>query len=120
MGVRGHNVQPEGKALKLATLKPRVQTLGSRLAPQPKPSKQPGYRIRGRALMTLRYRHFRRNPLCVHCQAKIPPQISIAVELDHIVALTNGGTDTDDNRAGLCHSCHQLKTIEDLKAQRMR
>lgn len=52
------------------------------------------------------------NPLCVHCQAK--GIVRLWDELDHIVALTNGGTDTDDNLQGLCADCHKDKTAEDL------
>ncbi len=36
------------------------------------------------------------------------------VELDHIVALTNGGTDTVDNLQGLCDRHHKQKTAADM------
>jgi 5-methylcytosine-specific restriction protein A len=36
-------------------------------------------------------------------------------ELDHTVALINGGTDTDDNRVGLCRECHAEKSRRDLQ-----
>lgn len=71
-------------------------------------------RIRGRRLQTIRGKHFASEPLCVRCLAMTPPRISIATELDHIVALDNGGTDTPDNRQGLCWQCHQDKTAEDM------
>ena len=38
----------------------------------------------------------------------------MADELDHIVALTNGGADESDNRQGLCKQCHADKTLIDL------
>jgi 5-methylcytosine-specific restriction protein A len=69
-------------------------------------------RIRGRALQARRERHKRSNPLCVRCQAKgiVRPW----TQLDHVKALVNGGTDTDDNLQGLCDDCHAAKTAEDM------
>ena len=100
--------------MKLTTLKPRVQVLVSnRLQTAPAPSQAAGYRIRGRELQRIRAEHFRAHPLCVHCLAKTPPRISVATDLDHTVALENGGTDTPDNRQGLCAECHETKTIKD-------
>lgn len=69
-------------------------------------------RIRGRALQTLRAKHFRANPLCVHCHAK--GIITLATELDHIIALNNKGTNADSNLQGLCAECHKVKTVIDL------
>lgn len=41
--------------------------------------------------------------------------IAVAVgEVDHKVALVNGGTDTEDNLWLLCKECHYYKTREDL------
>ncbi|MCR4297566.1 MAG: HNH endonuclease [Gallionella sp.] len=97
---------------RLTTLKPRVQVLGPRLAPQPKPSQAPTYRIRGRALQQIRAEHFRAHPLCVMCLEQ--GKVSIATDLDHIQALTNGGKDVEYNRQGLCHPCHEIKTLADL------
>lgn len=34
-------------------------------------------------------------------------------DLDHIIALENGGTDDDDNLRVLCDWCHSEKTSED-------
>ena len=36
-----------------------------------------------------------------------------AQEVDHIIPLFKGGTDTDDNRQPLCKQCHQKKSIEE-------
>ena len=69
-------------------------------------------RIRGRALQTLRASYFTANPLCAMCKAK--GIITIAVELDHILAITNGGTNDWDNYQGLCIPCHEIKTQVDL------
>lgn len=52
------------------------------------------------------------NPLCVHCEAK--GIVRLWTQLDHIKALANGGTDTDDNLQGLCDECHAIKTTQDL------
>ena len=52
------------------------------------------------------------NPLCVHCQAK--GIVRLWDELDHIVALVNGGEDAEDNLQGLCADCHATKTAKDL------
>lgn len=75
-------------------------------------------RMRGPALQRIREEHFRLNPLCVRCRAKTPPVYRLAVILDHIVALTNGGKDFDEdegmNRQGLCAECHVEKTREDM------
>ena len=69
-------------------------------------------RIRGRRLQRIRHQHFMQDPLCVACKAK--GLVTIASQLDHIQALVNGGTDTPDNRQGLCVPCHEAKTRRDL------
>lgn len=66
------------------------------------------HRIRGRTLQTLRARLLGENPMCSMCGT------SVATELDHIKALTNGGTNDDDNLQGLCAACHEVKTLKDL------
>ena len=69
-------------------------------------------RITGRRLQERRARLFARNPLCVHCQAKgiVRPW----VHADHIIALDNGGPDTEANLQGLCAECHKAKTRADM------
>ena len=72
-------------------------------------------RIRGRTLQRIRARVLANNPLCVRCEAK--GRITIATQVDHIIALVNGGSDDkhdDSNRAGICDMCHIDKTAEDL------
>lgn len=69
-------------------------------------------RLRGRTLQTLRARMFRDNPLCVLCASA--GKTSEAVELDHIVALVNDGTNDPENMQGLCRTCHADKTRRDL------
>ena len=69
-------------------------------------------RLRGRKLQERRERHFRRFPLCVHCEER--HQISIATQLDHIVPLFKGGEDDYPNLQGLCDPCHDAKTAQDM------
>lgn len=72
-------------------------------------------RIRGRKRQEIRARVLRANPLCVMCEVK--GIVTIATEVDHIIALTNGGVEDandDSNRQGLCGPCHVEKTNADL------
>jgi len=69
-------------------------------------------RLRGRAAVEQRKRRLAKEPLCRHCLAL--GKITQAVVADHILALTNGGTDDDDNIQCLCHPCHERKTRKDL------
>ena len=73
-------------------------------------------RIRGHALQRIRAAYFRLFPLCLHCRAE--GRVTVATELDHIVALVNGGLDFDQddglNRQGLCKAHHARKTAADL------
>lgn len=54
----------------------------------------------------------RNKPLCEHCIAK--GKVEMAVEIDHIVALVNGGADDETNMQCLCKECHRIKTAKDL------
>lgn len=69
-------------------------------------------RIRGTTLQNIRKAHFEKHPLCVKCLEKTLTRL--ATELDHIKPLHLGGTDTPDNRQGLCSDCH----LEKSKAER--
>lgn len=72
-------------------------------------------RIRGRQGMRIRDRVLSANPLCVMCLKE--GRSTLATEVDHIVALTNGGVEDphdDSNRQGLCAPCHEIKTNMDL------
>lgn len=72
-------------------------------------------RIRGRKGRDIRRRHFQERPLCVRCEEL--GKVRLAEELDHIIAIANGGIDSRDpfeNRQGLCRECHREKTTEDL------
>ena len=65
-------------------------------------------RIRGRARQKMRARLLAANPICYVCGT------AVAVELDHKVALTNGGSNDDENLGGICTQCHEAKTLKDL------
>lgn len=69
-------------------------------------------RLRGRKLQEQRNRIWLLNPLCARCG--IVTIFPSGFELDHIVALTNGGTNDDDNMQVLHLDCHEEKTNEDL------
>lgn len=48
---------------------------------------------------------------CHICKRKLGPADDWDVE--HIIALENGGTDDDDNKAPCCDWCHTPKTADD-------
>lgn len=93
--------------MKLTTLKPRIATLPQRVRTHA------AERITGSRLQKIRREHFERNPLCVHCTAQ--GRVALATELDHVVPLHKGGSDSEANRQGLCADCHAAKTAADLK-----
>ena len=59
-----------------------------------------------------RLRFYTNDPTCQHCGRLT--QHPKGYVIDHIQALCNGGTDTDDNLQLLCHDCHDKKTAKDL------
>jgi 5-methylcytosine-specific restriction protein A len=73
----------------------------------------PTPRLRGRRGVEQRLRRLRRtHGLCELCHKK--GRVEVAVEVDHIIALVNGGEDTDENTQNLCRPCHDEKTRKDL------
>ena len=48
---------------------------------------------------------------CAVCKRKLGPADSW--DVDHVIALENGGTDHDDNLQLLCEWCHKPKTADD-------
>ncbi len=81
---------------------------------KPKPGAQDHRRLRGRALLTMRRRVSKQQGY--RCAACGLPQVHL--ELDHIIALSLGGTDERRNLQGLCHDCHLSKTRSDMAALR--
>ena len=62
--------------------------------------------------MVIRERVLRTAPLCYICKEK--GIITPAKEVDHVIALVNGGTDDPENLRGVCFDCHRDKTRRDL------
>ena len=67
-------------------------------------------RLRGRAGMKQRARRLQAEPLCRDCAAA--GRVTPSYTPDHIIPLTNGGPDTDDNIRCLCKPCHEARTAE--------
>lgn len=116
--------------MKLKTLKPRIATVGSRLATlSTNPNATP--RQRGRGWMDRRERLLSAKPWCAMCIRKAGIHASdledvmrkceeqgiafpFAAEVDHVVPLHKGGPDTDENTQNLCVPCHLEKTKTDV------
>jgi 5-methylcytosine-specific restriction enzyme A len=90
-------------------LRPRVAMIGTRLGSH---SVVYDKRIRGRRLQAERARHFKDNPLCQMCEAE--GLVQVWTELDHVVALVNGGADAGQKQ-GLCKRHHLAKTKQDIE-----
>lgn len=68
---------------------------------------QRGY---GAQWQKIRMDHLRKEPLCRDPYHLHPEQLIPATDVDHIVPLSAGGSNRDDNLQSLCHSCHSHKT----------
>lgn len=64
-------------------------------------------RIYGSKAVRFRKRMRARQPLCVMCLAK--GRITAGKECDHIIPLSEGGTNDPSNIQVLCHDCHLEK-----------
>lgn len=80
--------------------------------PRSSPRRRNHGRIQGRAGVALRKARLAREPLCRMCMEQ--GTVREATTPDHILALSNGGTDTDDNIQCLCDEHHAEKTARDL------
>lgn len=94
---------------RLRTIRPKVQGMSSRIQPATTASEQ---RMTGRKLQSRRLRVWSRDPHCADCRELT--SYPHGFELDHEVALVNGGEDTEANCRVRCHACHEVKTREDL------
>lgn len=73
-------------------------------------------RMTGHKLQAARAALFQRNPLCVECERR--GKVKLAQHRDHIVPLSEGGLDVEENTQGLCAECHEGKSLaERLRAQ---
>ncbi|MFV5212707.1 HNH endonuclease [Azonexus caeni] len=75
-------------------------------------------RITGRRLQKLRDQLFADDPLCAECRRH--GMITPATQRDHIIPLSEGGTDDISNIQGLCHDCHKAKTERESQRGRVR
>ena len=64
----------------------------------------------GRAWKRIRDRYIKAHPLCEECQKQ--GKLTPAEEVHHILPLSRGGTNAEDNLMALCHSCHARITVE--------
>jgi 5-methylcytosine-specific restriction protein A len=106
---------------KLTTIRPRIGTMSASRISTYRTSEK---RITGRALQERRLNIWKRKPYCASCGRLV--EYPHGFELDHIVALTNGGKDIESNCQVLCVDyvvkageyskvgCHASKTKEDL------
>lgn len=75
-------------------------------------------RLRGRKLQVRRLKLWTANPYCAMCGRLT--DYPDGFELDHKIALTNGGEDTEDNCQILCIADHDTKTRTDLGHREVR
>lgn len=104
--------------MKLKLLRPLLATLVTERVPrlqakQENPIATP--RLRGRRGVEERARYLRLHPLCVACQRKGITRL--ADQVDHVIPLSEGGPDTDENKQGLCYFHHRAKVAAENKAR---
>lgn len=73
-------------------------------------------RLRGRRGVEQRKRRLAAELLCRDCCAK--GKVTEATVPDHIIPLSAGGPDTDDNIRCLCEDCHAVRTREQFGQRR--
>lgn len=86
---------------KLNRIQPRVKTVNT-----DKVNFFHADRITGRPLRRSRQRIAQRDGY----QCRVCGRLSVIFEVDHIVPISVGGSDDDDNKQLLCVECHAIKT----------
>lgn len=72
-------------------------------------------RLPGYKWEELRRKILFRDDICVICKKEV------SMEVDHVVPVALGGSDSEDNLQGLCVDCHKKKTSQDIeKVKRAR
>jgi 5-methylcytosine-specific restriction protein A len=71
----------------------------------------------GRRWRKLRSMFLSTNPLCADPFNVHGGYPSVATDVDHILPLTHGGSNTWDNLQALCTSCHSRKTASEGKGR---
>lgn len=97
----------------LKTLRPRLQTIGTKATSSThQPKSRWGHGRGGRPWRRKRDEIFKRDRYT--CQ--VCGRVGGALELDHIINVARGGTDTDSNLQTICNPCHKQKTAAESKA----
>lgn len=66
---------------------------------------------------TLRARVLKLHPVCY---LKFPGCTVVSTEDDHVIPLSQGGSDHIDNHRGACAPCHRIKTQTEAAAGRAK
>ncbi len=61
----------------------------------------------------LRKMYLRAHPICTDPFKDHSKQLVVATEVDHVIPISDGGTDDWDNLQGLCKPCHSKKGAKD-------
>lgn len=72
-----------------------------------------GYGVAWRKVREVVLQH---EPLCRHCMQQ--GQVTAAQEVDHVVPLSEGGTNDRENLQPLCVGCHHAKTFRDMERRK--
>lgn len=105
----GYGSQQPKTRLKIASIKPRIATLDTRVG-----SSSATERIRGREHDRIRQRILARDGgVCTRCGIGIGKLV-----VDHIIPIHLGGAESDENRKILCVACHKLKSDAEEKERR--
>lgn len=103
------------RALALPCKQPGCPKLGCKEHTGRQPDSRPNANQRGydATWQRLRKMYLRANPLCVDCLKE--GRVTAAIDVHHIVAKVNGGTNDWNNLQSLCHSHHSKITRKENK-----